>query len=98
MEESDLKEIEGIISKIANEVSDRSTSKIAIAVSKTIDERFTAYGFDIRSPIEIQKDMAHLNKMRKLVEAISNKIVMLVFAAIIALFAAIRFIMPGKVS
>ena len=65
-------------------------------ICNLIDERFSAYWFDIRSPIEIQKDMAHLHSMRKLVESVGNKVVMVVLAGILAILAGIKFILPLK--
>ena len=53
------------LQKMAN----HSTKNLQEAVVVEIDARFTAYGFDIKSPIEVQKDMAFVNKMRTLVDS-----------------------------
>ena len=74
----------------------QSTTKIQEAVTETIDKRFIAYGFDIKSPIEIQKDMAHLSKMRKLVDSLSNKVVMFFIATIVAVALGIKYVLPVK--
>ena len=63
-------------------VSEHSTKKLEIAVTNKMDERFTAYGFDTKSPVEIQKDMAFLTKMRKMVDSLIMKAIAVIIAGV----------------
>jgi len=96
LEPDDMDKIENVIKKIADEISDQTTVKIEAAVIKKIDERFTAFGFDIKAPIEIQKDQAWAHSARITCEKVANKMVMLFLATLIGIFALLKFILPTK--
>ena len=68
--------------------------RIELIVSKSIDARFVTFGFKTSDPLSIQQDMAHLSKMRKLVDGIANKAVMVIFAILISAVALIKFFIP----
>lgn len=58
----------------------QGTTRIRQTVRAEIDTRFTAFGFDVKSPVEVQKDMAMLSAIRKLAESISTKIILFLVA------------------
>ena len=70
------------VDELTKVVSDHSTAKLEKAVTDKIDERFIAYGFDTKTPLEIQKDMAFLTKMRKLVDSFVMKTIALIIAGV----------------
>lgn len=64
------------------------------AVTRKMDERFTAYGFDIRSPNDIQKDMAKLSQWRKLSDSISNKLVVGFIILVVSIVTFFKVFIP----
>lgn len=73
------------VDELKNVVSDHSTAEIKKTVKETINETFTTYGFDTKSPLEVQKDMAWANRMRK------TRIIEIFIALSSALFAYAKF-------
>lgn len=73
------------VDELKTVVSDHSTAEIKKAVKETMDETFTIYGFDTKSPLEVQKDMAWANRMRK------TRIIEIFIALSSALFAYAKF-------
>jgi hypothetical protein len=96
LEPQDMAKIENVIQRVADEITSQQTTKIETAIKKTIDERFTAYGFDIKAPLEIQKDQAFSHKWRLFSEQVANKMVLLFLAGMVGLFTLLKFVLPLK--
>ena len=73
------------------------------AIKEAMTEVFTAYGFTVDAPSEIQQDMAHLRKLRLGCEATKRTIAKAVItatvpAALYIIWQTIRGILNGKVN
>ncbi|GAG16320.1 unnamed protein product [marine sediment metagenome] len=69
------------ISEGIAKATEHATTRLESAVENAIDSRLTAYGFDIRTPIEIQKDMAFISKMRKVVDSMVMRAIAIIIAS-----------------
>lgn len=78
----------------------RDKGELKEAIKEAIQEAFTAYGFTVEKPSEIQKDMAHLRSLRLGCEATKKNILKAVItvtvpASLYLIWEALKGVLNG---